>query len=57
MTATCSLCKEALAEDGPATTSYGNEDIYSFCSKECGDEWSPPVAPEKDSHNQQQTME
>ncbi len=43
----CSLCKKTLAEDGPVAASYGNEGVYFFCSKECGDKWTIPVAPEE----------
>ena len=41
MSPNCSQCKRRLDEDGPAMTSYGNEEVYCFCSKECGDKRKP----------------
>lgn len=49
----CMQCKKSFPLNHLFEVLYCAEGIYFFCSKECSDKWTSPVAQQKESGKQQ----
>jgi hypothetical protein len=50
----CTQCEKLLSVDDTSEFLYSDEEIYTFCSKECSDKWLSVHAQEIEPEDQQQ---